>query len=129
MSDTHGHFNWNELISHDVAAAREFYATTIGWTFKPMEMGPDMTYWIAHDGDQPVCGMMDFTKDMPKDLPTHWMAYLAVDDVDARLEKAKAAGAEVLSPPFDVPGVGRIAMLRDPTGGAIGWITPAPREG
>ncbi len=128
MADKHGHFHWNELISHDAAAAREFYENTIGWTFKPMDMGT-MTYWVAHDGETPVGGMMDFTKDMPNDLPSHWMAYLAVDDVDARLEKAKAAGAEVLSPPFDVPGVGRIALLKDPSGAAVGWITPAEQQG
>jgi uncharacterized protein len=27
--------------------------------------------------------------------------------------------------PFDVPGVGRIAMLTEPGGAGIGWMTPA----
>ena len=58
-------------------------------------------------------------------MPAHWFAYIAVDDVDARLEKAVAAGAEIMRPPFEVPGVGRIAMLKQPDGGAIGWMTPA----
>jgi hypothetical protein len=55
------------------------------------------------------------------------MAYIAVDDIDARLAKAEANGATVLRPAFDVPGIGRIAILQDPSGGAIGWMTPAPR--
>ena len=55
----------------------------------------------------------------------HWMFYIAVDDVDARAEKAVANGAEIVQPVFDVPGVGRIVMLRQPGGGVIGWITPA----
>ena len=28
--------------------------------------------------------------------------------------------------PFDVPGTGRIAILKEPGGAAIGWMTPAP---
>ena len=39
------------------------------------------------------------------------MSYLAVDDVDARVKKAQAAGAKLMRPIFDVPGVGRIAIL------------------
>jgi predicted enzyme related to lactoylglutathione lyase len=58
-------------------------------------------------------------------VPTHWFAYLAVDDVDQRLAAAKAAGAEVLREPFEVEGVGRIAIIRDPVGAAIGWMTPS----
>ena len=53
------------------------------------------------------------------------MPYLAVDDVDARVKKAVAAGAKVMKPAFDVPEVGRIVILMEPGGAAIGWITPA----
>jgi predicted enzyme related to lactoylglutathione lyase len=53
------------------------------------------------------------------------MAYLAVDNVDARVNKATAAGATLMRPLFDVPGVGRIAILREPGGAGIGWMTPA----
>jgi uncharacterized protein len=48
-----------------------------------------------------------------------------VDDVDARLRRAVAAGATALREPFDIPGVGRIAILRDAAGAVIGFITPA----
>ena len=60
-------------------------------------------------------------------MPGQWFAYLAVDDVDARVAEATAAGAELMRPIFDVPGVGRIAILKDPTGAGLGWITPAPQ--
>jgi predicted enzyme related to lactoylglutathione lyase len=57
--------------------------------------------------------------------PDGWFAYIAVDDIDARLEKVAAAGGTIERPGFDVPGVGRIAVVRDKAGSAIGWITPA----
>ncbi|MEL6299821.1 MAG: VOC family protein [Pseudomonadota bacterium] len=124
MSNKHGHFHWNELISHDPEAARAFYAKAIGWTFDEMDMG-SMTYWVANEGGQPVAGVMGFTDDMPKEMPSHWMSYLAVDDIDKRVAEAEAAGATIVTKPFDVPNVGRIAMLKDPSGGFIGWMTPA----
>jgi uncharacterized protein len=54
-----------------------------------------------------------------------WMPYIAVDDVDARVKKATKAGAKVMKPAFDVPGVGRIVILKEPGGAGIGWMTPA----
>ncbi len=53
------------------------------------------------------------------------MSYIAVDDVDARVKKAQSRGATLMKPIFDIPGVGRIAILREPGGAGIGWITPA----
>ena len=52
------------------------------------------------------------------------MSYLAVDDVDARVKKAIAAGAKLMKPIFDVPNVGRIAILTEPGGAGVGWMTP-----
>ena len=53
------------------------------------------------------------------------MAYIAVDDVDARVAKAVKAGAKLMKPIFDVPNVGRIAILTQPDGAGVGWMTPA----
>jgi hypothetical protein len=47
-----------------------------------------------------------------------------VDDIDARCEKAREAGGTVEREPFDIANVGRIAIIRQPGGGAIGWMTP-----
>ena len=60
--------------------------------------------------------------------PTGWFTNMAVDDSDARFASALAAGAELCMPVFEVPTVGRIAILQDPTGALIGWMKPVPRE-
>ena len=39
--------------------------------------------------------------------------------------QATKAGATVMKPAFDVPGVGRIVILLEPGGAGIGWMTPA----
>ena len=122
----HGSFHWNELVTRDVEKAKKFYGDTIGWTFDGMPM-PDGTYWVAKMGDQPVGGLFPIAGPQWEGVPEHWMSYLAVDDVDARVKKAIAAGAKLMRPAFDIPGVGRIAILTEPGGAGVGWITPVPR--
>jgi len=101
--------------------AKSFYGATIGWAFEPM---PDGTYWVAKLGDTPVAGIFPLSAPRFDGVPEQWMAYLAVDNVDARVNKATAAGAQLMRPLFDVPGVGRIAILREPGGAGVGWMTP-----
>ena len=38
--------------------------------------------------------------------------------------KATKAGATLLRPLFDIRGIGRIAILRQPGGAGVGWMTP-----
>ncbi|MEM6383394.1 MAG: VOC family protein [Pseudomonadota bacterium] len=132
MTD-HGYFHWNELMTRDVEGTKAFYTDALGWDWESMSM-PDGMYHCAVVGGQMVAGLFDITgRDEFANVPASWMAYIAVDDVDARLEKATASGAKVMGEPFDVPGVGRIAMVMQPDGAMIGWMTPSdepmPAEG
>jgi hypothetical protein len=111
-------------MTRDVEKAKKFYGGAIGWSFDPMPM-ENGTYWVAKQADKPVGGMFPLTGKECDNIPEQWMSYLAVDDVDARVKKAQAAGATLMRPIFDVPGVGRIAILREPGGAGIGWMTPA----
>jgi predicted enzyme related to lactoylglutathione lyase len=121
---SHGTFYWNELMTRDAERAKKFYQETIGWGFDamPMEKG---TYWVAKLGERPVGGIFPLSGPEFAGVPEGWMSYLAVDDVGARAKKAVAAGAKLMRPIFDVPGVGRIAILTEPGGAGVGWMTPA----
>ncbi|HEY2244941.1 MAG: VOC family protein [Xanthobacteraceae bacterium] len=124
MNDWHGKFHWNELMARDVAKAKKFYADTLGWSFDAMPMPGGGTYWLAKMGDEPVGGIFDISGPDYRGVPEGWMPYIAVDDVDARVKKAVAAGAKIVKPAFDVPDVGRIVILQEPGGAGIGWMTP-----
>ncbi|WP_298293935.1 VOC family protein [uncultured Litoreibacter sp.] len=125
MSETHGTVHWTELNTHDVDKAIAYYTKLCGWSFDKMPMeGAD--YHIAMKGDQMVAGMFDLAA-MPemKDLPSHWLTYLAVEDVDAAAKDTEALGGTIIRAPWDVEGVGRIAILTDPSGAAFGMMTPS----
>ena len=126
MSTEHGHFHWNELMTRKREAAKAFYAETLGWTYDAFPMADGGDYAVCMMKGRPVGGMMEIEEGMGLDeLADRWFAYIAVDDIDARLEKVAAAGGSIERPAFDIPGVGRIAIVRDKAGSAIGWITPA----
>jgi predicted enzyme related to lactoylglutathione lyase len=123
--DAHGTFHWNELMTRDVERAKRFYGETIGWDFEAMRMPDGGTYWCAMLDGKPVAGIFSLNAPEYDGVPESWMSYLAVDDVDKRVEKAIKAGARLMKPIFDVPNVGRIAILTEPGGAGIGWMTPA----
>ncbi|MEM9147798.1 MAG: VOC family protein [Pseudomonadota bacterium] len=124
----HGTVHWSELMTRDTAAAIAFFEEVAGWRVEPMPMPDGTTYHLAHAGEVPVAGIFDGSDPMFDGLPPHWMTYIAVDDVDAACERAKGKGGEVRRV-FDVSGVGRIAIIVDPTGGVVGLMTPADQPG
>ena len=124
MSQIHGTVWWSELMTRDVDAAREYYARVCGWDFDEMPMDGG-AYLVAMAHGKPVAGLMDMTGlDGMEDVPPHWFTYLAVDDLDVAMDAHRAHGGQVMRPPFDVDGVGRIAIVADPTGAAVGIMRP-----
>ena len=119
---THGEVGWCDLMTDDVDKARDFYTGVLGWDTEVMDMGMG-PYTVFKTGGRPVAGLMARPLGGPgADAPTAWTSYVTVDDVDARAARVAGAGGTVLAGPMDIPTVGRMAIVRDPTGGVIGII-------
>jgi len=117
-------FVWHELYTGNLDTALNFYKEALDFGTHEMDMGPMGTYKMLTKNGNPICGAVD-TNSLPmKDIPPHWATYLAVDDVDARLAKCQELGATVVVPPMDVPTVGRMTLIQDPTGAHIWLFTP-----
>ena len=124
MSDekpAHGTFCWNELVTRDMAGAEKFYTELLGWKAADGGM-PGMKYTVFKAGEKDAGGMMDMPPDVPKEVPSHWMSYITVDDVDSLVEKIGELGGTILHGPQDVPDVGRFCIIQDPTGGVVSLI-------
>jgi predicted enzyme related to lactoylglutathione lyase len=124
MPSPQGVFVWEELLTTDVEGAKAFYETVLGWTNAAWEGEAPYTLFKSA-GVQDVAGVMD--KPAEDRSPPHWLTYLAVDDVDAAVEKARGLGATAYVEGVDVPDVGRIAVLGDPTGATVGLFRSATR--
>ncbi len=111
---SHGSFVWHDLATTDVAGAKAFYQSVVGWSAEDV---PALHYTMLKMGDVPAGGMMELPEHLRAlRVPPHWSGYIGVDDVDAGAERLKAAGGELKRPPEDIPGVGRFAVVADPAG-------------
>lgn len=120
----HGQFHWNELLTWDAARAKRFYSATLGWTYEDMPMDGQSYHVCIYDG-KPVAGIFQMPKGKGMDgVPENWFAYISVDDLDARLALLVKNGGRIMREPFEVPGVGRIAIVADDGGAAMGWMVP-----
>ncbi len=115
-----GAFCWNELMTTDTAKAGDFYAGLFGWTKDVQNFGP-LEYTMFGNGDRPAGGMLKITPEMGP-IPPNWLVYFAVDDCDAKVQKATELGGRVMKPADDIPGIGRFAILLDPQGAAFAII-------
>lgn len=115
-----GDFCWNELITGDTQAAGKFYADLFGWEHETHQMG-EMSYTLFKNGDKQIGGMMQTPDEQKDQIPPHWMSYIAVDSVDMAVKKAVSLGAVVKVPSKSVEGVGRLAVIQDPSGAHIAF--------
>jgi predicted enzyme related to lactoylglutathione lyase len=110
---TQGAFCWDELHTKDMAAAKRFYGGLFGWTGKGEADGGE-AYWHWRLADREIGGM---TSQMgAPNVPPHWLAYVAVSDVDAITKKVAELGGRELMPAMEIPKVGRFSVVQDPTG-------------
>ncbi|MGB3674790.1 MAG: VOC family protein [Candidatus Nanopelagicales bacterium] len=109
-------FAWNELLSRNPQASRDFLAQVFGYEWAAMPGTPDgMEYFTAKVDGKDVFGAMDVPAALPAEVPTHWQTYFAVADTDDTLARAVASGGTALGPAFDSP-FGRMAVIEDPQG-------------
>jgi uncharacterized protein len=132
MGQAHGDIWWSELMASDVQKAAKFYQKVIGWEpftasihdmSQPAKAGEPSYTLFMKDGE-PVCGAIGMGQVGITGAPPHWFTYIAVDDVDSACADVTAAGGKVMRPSFDVPGVGRIAIVEDANGAMVGLGTP-----
>jgi hypothetical protein len=131
MMPAHGSFCWNELATNDPDAAIKFYTELLGWEMKSSAMptcegAPEGAAPFVYNeivvGGRHVGGIYKMGPEYGG-APSHWMSYVAVDDVDAKAEQVKRLGGTVCVPPTDIPNTGRFCVVNDPTGAAISLIT------
>ena len=116
----HGALGWNELMTTDVAAARQFYGALFGWETEDYEGGSG--YVMVKVSGEAVGGMMAAPPECAG-MPPAWGVYVTVADVDATARQVEARGGKLLRPPEDIPDIGRFCVLQDPQGATLCAIT------
>ncbi|MEU0719660.1 VOC family protein [Streptomyces lavendulocolor] len=124
---------WTELYTTDAAAAKDFYRSVFSWEYQDMDTGGGPAYAVVHapgggtGEDTGQGGILELPEEnLAAGSGPEWHPYFGVLDCDASFATATDHGATVLIPPSDIPGVGRLAMLKDPAGAVFALITGDP---
>lgn len=132
MAD-HGDVWWTELNTNNPAKAVKFYSKILGLEARTTSMvdmsrppkAGEPSYTMFFKGGVPALGVYTMEGDAFKGVPDHWFTYFAVKDIEKSVKDVAAAGGAIVRPPFEVPGTGRIAIVKDANGGVFGIGTPA----
>jgi predicted enzyme related to lactoylglutathione lyase len=117
-------FGWAELNARGLEQAIPFYETLFGWTPTSEGEGDSPPYTqFAADGEY-IAGAMEMNPGIHASVPSHWMPYFSVEDVDEAFERALQAGGREMVAPQHYPG-GRFAIVSDPHGAAFGLMAIA----
>ncbi len=109
-----------ELQTQDPAKAKSFYQGLFSWQ---LQDAPGMDYTMINVGQGTGGGIM---KNPMPGAPSHWLAYVLVDDVAASTAKATSLGATILKDKTEVPNFGWFSIIQDPTGAILGlWQSRA----
>jgi len=117
------------LLTPDPEGSKALYDAVVGWDISgegPPEYGG---YRMINSNGSFAGGVLPLTSEMQQHgaRPT-WLGYLYVSDVDQKVADVEQAGGKALMPAFDIPNVGRIAMVADPQGAPFYVMKPTPPE-
>lgn len=125
--------SWADLLSHNGQMAKDFYTGLFGWTYDDHPAGPDLVYTMYSHHGMAACASAEAGPGQ-ESLPAHWSVYVTVDDLEAAVERAKAAGGTVVFGPMDVTPtegttVGRMAVIQDREGAYLRLWYPLAHAG
>ncbi|QDT09888.1 VOC family protein [Planctomycetes bacterium K23_9] len=112
-----GNISWVDLTvggESNAEEVRDFYQQVVGWTHEPVDMGDYQDFCMQSSDGQVVAGICH-AQGANADLPTTWLVYITVADIQASIAKCQASGGQVVKPIAKVGG-GQFAVLKDPAG-------------
>jgi uncharacterized protein len=115
LANEPGTLLWNQCHTPDPARATEFYVAVFGYEIDEVDMGGEQPFRVLKVDGRGIAGV----REPVSGEPPHWSVTFAVDDADGTASRAKELGGSVLMEPFDLPGIGRLAVIQDSVGAAF----------
>ncbi len=120
-SHLQGKVIWHELLTEDMAAAKQFYGGLFGWSFEPIggadEEAATSNYTVVYNNGKPIAGLIDATlfEDEHENL-SQWVSVISVGDIDYTTTGIRKMGGSVLGGPTDLAERGHMSAVADPQG-------------
>jgi predicted enzyme related to lactoylglutathione lyase len=112
-------FSWAELCTPDIGPARSFYCGLFGWDTVDIGMSmpaAEVDYTVFMAGGAEMAGLLPGRAAFGPVEPPYWLAYVEAENAEKTAARTEELGGQVLVEPFDVPRIGRIALLAGRSG-------------
>lgn len=118
LDDEPGAPCWNDMCTRDAAATDRFYGALFNYDKSAMEPNEQTDSAVFSVGGEPVFSRIRHLTGPVKDLPSHWLAYFAIEDMDAAMALLPRLEGKLVNGPYPTP-FGRIAVITDPYGAML----------
>jgi predicted enzyme related to lactoylglutathione lyase len=106
-----GEWLWTDFFTRDIEKASAFYTALVGYEFRDLRGEDEYNYHLFSKGKHPRAGLVAHAWET---VEANWLPYVAVDDIDAVIDKARTLGGKLIAQK------GGVAILMDPSGAAFG---------
>jgi hypothetical protein len=111
-----GSLGWFDLTVQDAEKVKDFYSKVIGLKPEPVSMGDYDDYNMnSPDSGRTVTGICH-RKGFNSDLPSQWLIYFNVENIEESIKACTKNGGKVLVPPKDLGSYGKYCVIQDPAG-------------
>ena len=117
-----GSVAWRDLTVENAEALRDFYSAVVGWQSEGVDMGDYQDFNMnTPDGGETIAGICH-ARGTNANLPTQWLIYFTVEDVERSAARCVEQGGEVIDGPRSM-GNNQFCVIRDPAGAVAGLIS------
>ncbi len=125
MAETNdfGTIEWHDLTVDDADRVRDFYQAVVGWTPAPVDMGRYSDYSMMLPNGGAAVGGICHRRGQNAQIPSQWLMYIRVIDLDQSIAACNAAGGKVILGPRIMGEDMRYCVIQDPAGAvcALFW--------
>jgi hypothetical protein len=115
-----------DIPADDVARAKKFYRSLLGWTIEPATDFADKSQQRQNIiTGKPENGTMNRGGLYKRHMPGPIMNFVIVKDLGAVLARVERLGGTIVMPENAIRDVGRVAVIRDTEGNILGLLQPA----
>lgn len=111
-----GTISWVDLTVPNAEEIKSFYSKVVGWQSSPVNMGTYDDYAMLVPGTENAAAGICHLKGINKNVPSQWLIYINVDNLDVSLDECRNLGGHVLVEPKNLGEEGRYAVIQDPAG-------------
>ncbi|MCP4686272.1 MAG: VOC family protein [bacterium] len=120
----YGIIGWVDLTVDNAEGIRDFYKDVVGWGTHPVDMNGYEDFCMLEPSDsQPVTGICH-ARGANADLPSQWLIYITVADLDRSIEACQKGGGSIVTGPRDMGEEGRYCVIKDPAGAVAALYEP-----